>query len=293
MSGETDATRETVAILHPGEMGAAIGACLRAKGLRVIWASAGRSSASRRRAEEAGLEDAGGLAEALGACSIAFSVCPPHAALDLAREVASLGFRGLYIDANALAPASALEVGESVSAAGASYLDGAIIGPPPAGRSKARLYLSGAGAARMAALFSAGQLEALALDGPAGAASALKMCFAAWNKGTIALLAVIEALAAHHEVKDQLLAEWTRTDPEVIERLDRVSASARKAWRWSGEMEEIAATFEQAGLPGGFHQAAAQVYERLEGFKDSASPPSFEALRARLLANEAGRPGEE
>ena len=270
--------RVSIAVLHPGEMGAAIGARLRERGHRVAWASLGRGAASHRRATESGLEDAGSLRETLAGCSIALSVCPPHGALELAREVAALGFAGRYVDANAVAPATAQQIGAIVQAGGASFVDGGIIGPPPAGRSGARLFLAGEGASELAPLLSSGTFAAIALDGPVGAASALKACYSAWNKGSIAMLAAIRALACSHGVDDALLDEWRGSDPDVIRRLERVPASARKAWRWSGEMDEIAAAFRQSGLPSGFHEAAAEAYRLLEGFKDAGASPSFEEL---------------
>ena len=110
-------TKKTIAMLHPGEMGAAVGACLVRAGHRVVWASSGRSASTRARAKAAGLEDLSTLARAVEEAEVVFSVCPPHGALDLATEVAELGFDGLYIDGNAISPDTAREVGASVEAA--------------------------------------------------------------------------------------------------------------------------------------------------------------------------------
>jgi hypothetical protein len=127
-------------------------------------------------------------------------------------------------------------------------------------------------------------LQAIALDGEVGAASALKMAYAAWTKGSTALLAAIRALAQSEGVDASLLAEWKLSQAQLLRESDAVPAKVYKAWRWVGEMEEIAASFEAAGLPGGFHSAAAEIYSRLAAFKDSAAPPSLhevtEALRA-------------
>jgi 3-hydroxyisobutyrate dehydrogenase-like beta-hydroxyacid dehydrogenase len=264
-------------------MGAAIGACLAKRGLRVVWASAGRGAATRSRAKAAGLEDLGSLERALAAAEIVLSVCPPHGALALAREVAGLRFGGIYVDANAISPETARNVGRVVEKSGASFVDGGIIGPPPVEGGRSRMYLSGAPAKEVAALFAGSNMEAIPLEGPAGAASALKACYAGWTKGATALLAAIRALAEVEGVEAALLAEWKRSQPELQKRSEVVTVQARKAWRWIGEMEEIAASFEAAGLPGGFHLAAADIYRRLEGFKDGAAPPTLaeviEALR--------------
>ena len=273
---------KTVALLHPGEMGSAIGACLGGLGLRVVWASAGRSSATRSRAKAAGLEDLGQLERALAVADMVLSVCPPHGALALAREVAGHGFSGVYVDANAISPATVRNIARVVEAADATFVDGGIIGPPPIPGVNSRIYLSGGRARDVAALFAGTNLEAIPLEASAGAASALKACYAAWTKGATALLAAIRALATHEGVEGALLGEWKRSQPELPKRSEVVTAQARKAWRWVGEMEEIAASFEAAGLPGGFHLAAAELYRRLEGFKDGAGPPALAQVTAAI-----------
>ena len=272
----------TIAMMHPGEMGAAIGADLIARGHRVLCASAGRGALTRKRAQNAGLEDVETLARAAQAADIVFSVCPPHAALELARAVAACGFGGVYVDANAVSAATTREAGRVVEAAGASYVDAGIIGPPPNPGASVRLYLCGSRAGEIAALFEGCIMQAIALEGPVGAASALKVCYAAWNKGATALLAGIRALAAQEGVDAALLAEWKISLPDIPKRSETITVSARKAWRWIAEMEEIAASFEAAGLPAGFHLAAAEIYRRLEGFKDAAKPPALAEVTAAL-----------
>jgi 3-hydroxyisobutyrate dehydrogenase-like beta-hydroxyacid dehydrogenase len=273
---------KTIAVLHPGEMGAALGAGLAARGHRVMWASAGRSAATRKRAEHYGLEDVETLARAAQAADIVFSVCPPHAAPDLARAVAASGFGGVYVDANAVSPETTRALGQVIEAAGASYVDAGIIGPPPIPGASVRLYACGSRAGEIAPLFEGCIMQAIALDGPVGAASALKVCYAAWNKGATALLAAIRALARQEGVDATLLAEWNTSLPDIPKRSEAVSRNARKAWRWIAEMEEIAASFEAAGLPAGFHLAAADIYRKLESFKDAAEPPALAEVTAAL-----------
>ena len=275
--------KKTIALLHPGEMGAAIGAGLVANGQRVLWASAGRGTATRERAAKAGLEDAAMLARAVQSADIVLSVCPPHAAAELARTVAACGFAGVYVDANAVSPETSRTMGRLLEAAGASYVDAGIIGPPPVPGASVRLYLCGSRAAEIAPLFEGCIMRAIVLEGPVGAASALKVCYAAWNKGATAMLAGVRALAEREGVDAALLAEWNISMPDIPRRSEVVTLSARKAWRWIAEMEEIAASFGSAGLPEGFHLAAADVYRRLEGFKDAAKPPALAEIKAALL----------
>jgi 3-hydroxyisobutyrate dehydrogenase-like beta-hydroxyacid dehydrogenase len=273
---------KTIAMLHPGEMGAAVGAGLVARAHRVVWASAGRGASTRLRAQNAGFEDVETLEHAAQAADIVFSVCPPHAALELARAVAAFDFGGVYVDANAVSPETTRKVRRIVEAAGADYVDAGIIGPPPIPGTSVRVYLCGSRAGEIAPLFEGCTMQAIALEGPVGAASALKVCYAAWNKGATALLAGIRALAAQEGVDAALLAEWKISLPDISKRSEVVTVSARKAWRWIAEMEEIAASFEAAGLPAGFHLAAADIYRRLEGFKDAANPPTLAEVTAAL-----------
>jgi len=281
---------KTVALLHPGEMGSAIGACLGERGLRVVWASAGRSAATRARARAAALEDLGPLERALDVADIVLSVCPPHGALALAREVAGHGFTGVYIDANAVSPGTVRDIGRVLEAAEATLVDGGIIGPPPVAGASSRIYLSGGRAKDIAGLFAGSNLEAIPLEGPAGAASALKACYAAWTKGATALLADIRALAAAEGIDGALTREWGESQAGTEKRSEQVVGSARKAWRWISEMQEIAKSFESHGLPGGFHQGAAEIYRRLEGFKDH-NPASLAEVTDVLRQAGSADPG--
>ena len=272
-----------IGLLHPGEMGAAVGAAARLNGARVVWVSAGRGDATRARAAAAGLEDVGSLERLVAESGLILSVCPPAAAADVAREVAGLGFRGAYVDANAVAPDTTLRVGEIVAGSGAAFVDGGIIGPPPHRPGTTRLYLSGLGAADVAAQFTQGPLTAIALDHRIGAASALKMAYAGWNKGSQALLLAIRALAAREGVDEALVREWALSMPDLAKRTEQaVAGNTKKAWRFVGEMREIASTFASVGLPEGFHEAAAEIFERMAHWKDTPTPPTLAEVQKAL-----------
>jgi 3-hydroxyisobutyrate dehydrogenase-like beta-hydroxyacid dehydrogenase len=274
----------TIGVLHPGEMGGSVGAAARANASRVLWASEDRSAQTAERAAAAGLEDAKTLASLVAASDVILSVCPPHSARDLARRVAVHGFSGIYVDANAVAPETSREIGRVVEQRGATFVDGGIIGPPARARGTTRLYLSGEQAPRIAALFAEGPLEAIVVEGGPGAASALKMAYAAYTKGTSALLVGIRALAIHAGVEGALLTEWARSQGDVGARSERAAGeTARKAWRFTGEMAEIAATFDDAKLPNGFFLAAGKIYESLAGYKDTPGSPSVAEVAKALL----------
>lgn len=249
----------TVGLLHPGEMGAALGSALRGRGHDVLWASSGRSEATSGRAQTADLTDVGSVEALAERSEVILSVCPPHAASEVSGSAA--GAAGIFVDANAIAPPTARAI--AAERGDSQFVDGGIIGPPPRESRTTRLYLSGVGAAVVAELFEGTPVDARVLSETIGDASALKMTYAAWTKGTAALLLAINAVADAEGVHDALVEEWRLSLPELPEAVERAArASAAKGWRWVGEMEEIAATFAAAGLPDGFHLAAAEVFRR-------------------------------
>ena len=269
-----------ILLLHPGAMGASIGAALVGNGHEVAWLAEGRREATRQRAEKAGLNALATLAEGVRFAELAISVCPPEAAFEVAEAVTAAGFAGSYLDANAVAPATAERIAEIYAE---RYVDGGIIGPPAWREGATRLYLSGVGAQDVAALFAGSLVDARAVSANRTAASALKMCYAAFTKGSSALLLGVRALAEHNGVSAELLAEWDISQPGLRDRSEATAKSTSpKAWRFAGEMREIAATFAAADLPDGFHAAAAQLYARMADLKDVADADIHAVLEALL-----------
>jgi 3-hydroxyisobutyrate dehydrogenase-like beta-hydroxyacid dehydrogenase len=263
-----------VGLLHPGEMGAAVGALLSERGHEVFWRPQGRSKATARRARDAGLR----ATEHFDGVQVILSICPPHAALEVARSL--VGSRALVIDANAVSPATARAIG---SILGGIWVDGGIVGPPPRGAGTTRLYLSGTKAQEAAALFAGTSLEAVVLGSSPVAASTLKMAYAAWTKGTAALLIAIRATARATGIEEALLVEWARSQPDLAARSQSAAiAAATRGWRWAGEMDEIAATLAESGLPQGFHEAAADIFRRLP----QTTVPSLDEVIAALVATQ-------
>jgi len=252
-------------------MGASVAGALVAQGVTVIWASEGRSEQSRRRAEAAGLKDAGSLEKLATAADIIVCVCPPDKAGAVARAAAEASFGGLYVDANAVAPATARGIQAIVEAQSGSFVDGGIIGAPARAGGSTRLYLSGPEAARVAALFAGSDhLQAVVLGRETTTASALKMCYAAWTKATAALLLAVRAAAGAMGVEAALLAEWEHSQPDLVARMEAAGRAVPKAWRFAGEMQEIARAFAESDAAGaGFADAAAEVFGALAEFKDA------------------------
>jgi 3-hydroxyisobutyrate dehydrogenase-like beta-hydroxyacid dehydrogenase len=265
----------TIGLLHPGAMGAAVGATLRNGGHDVVWVGGGRSRDTRHRAEAAGLREVPTVGQLVREAEAIVSVVPPHAALDVARDVAGHGFGGMYLDANAISPIRSREVGSVVAPRGARYVDGGIVGRPPEERGTTWLHLAGPDASVAAALFAAGPLETNVLGDRVGDASALKVAFAAWTKGSAALQAAMLAYAEAAGVDDALREQWDHYEAGFLGgAAARAERTAAKAWRFEGEMHEIAAAFEAEGVPGGFHRAAAEVYRRLAAVGPEGLPPA-------------------
>ena len=276
-------TKEKLDILHPGEMGITIALAAQNTGHDVFWASEGRSSETRQRAQKLGLRDTNSLAKLCEFCKIIICVCPPSAAEHVASQVIEQGFGGLYIDANAVSPQRVLRIAKTMGEAGISFVDGSIIGGPAWKADTTRLYLSGREAGRAATYFSAGPLGVMNLGESIGKASALKMCYAAYTKGTTALLCAILAAAEANGIRDDLVREWSLSIPSLAEgAANRVRRVTSMAWRFSGEMEEIVATFGSVGIPTGFHSAAAEIFKQLAGFKGEETPELEQVLAALL-----------
>lgn len=258
-----------VGVLHPGQMGATFAAALVKGDRTVYWASSGRSKETLNRATEARLNDAGTLKALCSSCQFVFSICPPDQATALAEQVVDSGFNGTYVDCNAVSPSTAHRVSDIITQAGGRCVDGGIIGPPAIRAGTTRLYLSGESAVEVAALFENTVVDARVIGAETGAASALKMAYAGWTKGSMALLMTQYALARKEGVESALLEEWLLSQAGLEEKLRNSCAStAPKAWRFEGEMKEIADTLEQAGLPRAWFDAAAETYQRLSSFKN-------------------------
>ncbi|MCA1646533.1 MAG: DUF1932 domain-containing protein [Chloroflexi bacterium] len=261
----TTSTIKTVGILSPGEMGSGVGTVLHQHGLRVLTCLAERGPGSRERAVSAGLEDVADLPALVRQCDVLLSIVPPSVAGAVGDQVAAAlratGSTLLYVDCNAIAPTTANGIFRTIAAAGARFADAGIIGGPPT-RPGNRIFTSGPGSTECAALGQFG-LDIRVMTGDVGQASGLKMCYAAMTKGVQALGAELLVAARLLGVEQTLLAEQTQgADVTALRRfVERaLQTMPPKAYRWIGEMEEIARCFEDLGLPGRLMLGAADVY---------------------------------
>ena len=273
----------TVLLLHPGAMGSSLGDNLVENGHKVFWVSADRSEATEARAAQAGLTRTGSLTETITEVEVVLSVCPPESAIEVGCAIAETEFKGTYCDANAISPSTSQTL---LDIYGERYVDGGIVGPPARVHGHTRLYLSGTNAQQIADLFQSTRVQTEVLVNGPLSASAMKMCYAAYTKGTAALILGIRALAEHYGVSSTLQAEWSQSQNSLWDRSERIGpGSSRKAWRFAPEMREIAKTFDSAELPSGFHEAAAEIYSRMASLKQEESVETTTVLEFLLAEN--------
>jgi len=278
-----------IGFLHPGEMGTALAEVAKSNGALTYWASAGRSPGNVRRAQAAGIHDLFTLQALCDSCDIIVSICPPHAALDIAVAVKACGFSATYVDANAIAPSTAEKVADVVEARGATYVDAAVVGPPPNGKQLTTVYFSGNEARKVIGCFAAQSVEVRWLGPSRSQASALKMCHSAMSKGQLALLLSTIAAAEHYGVRSHLENLWgsrSSTRP-LLEEMSESARRSRKGWRFAGEMQEVAATLASAGLPTSIHQGASTVFQRCPSPETDPQLITISALIQQLLFPEA------
>jgi 3-hydroxyisobutyrate dehydrogenase-like beta-hydroxyacid dehydrogenase len=282
---------DLIAVIAPGEMGAGIGQRLRERGARVITSLAGRSAASGTRAERAGMVAASSDDEIVTA-EIVLSVVPPKDAAGLAQRlkpaIARAAKKPIYVDCNAVAPQTALEIGAILDGSGAHYVDGGIIGAPPTPTTPgARLYVSGERAREVTRLSNYG-LDTRFLDGPIGAASALKMSYAGITKGFTAVSAFMMLGATRAGCAAELHKELAESQAPLLAWLGRqMPKMPPKAYRWVAEMEEIGVFLD--GIPDGraSYDGFARLYEFVAEAQAARSPDDAVAQLDGFCATES------
>ncbi len=252
----------TVGLLHPGRMGAGIAAQIMANGHPVLWCPDGRSPVTHRRAKDAGLSPAP-LEQLLADSEIVLSICPPAVAEEIATTVAGIGYRGIYVETNAISPARLHRIAARFTDAGAAVIDGCIFGSPPGGQPPARFYLAGVPAAsrRVADLFTGSLAEPVLLGEHPGQASALKMAFASFQRTSRTAAALAHALADDHGITEALLTEAQRMPRDILANRDFLLSVAARAWRWAPEMHEVASTLSAQHLPADLALATADILQ--------------------------------
>jgi len=254
-----------VGVLGLGAMGAGVAGDLKASGFDVVSTAAGRSGRSRERAAVAGVRLVDDLSAVVGAADTFLSIVPADQAEPLAEAVAGVlnGKPLHYIDCNSITPAKSARIAKLISSAGGIYSDGGIIGPPPGGKVKTRLYVSGPHADVLAALQS-DRMPVIRLGDGITQATEMKVLFSAANKGAVALLANIMAAAAKVGLADRVAGELDSVKPGLMAVLRSAAPDLDdKALRWAIEMEDLAQGLADLDAHPGYHSAAAEGYRRL------------------------------
>lgn len=257
---------ETIGIVAPGAMGAAIARRLGEKGAKVLTLLEGRSAATRERAEAVGMVGVD-LATLVGA-QVVLSVVPPAEARVLAEQLSSAmagsAHKPIYVDCNAVDATTVKQIGAVVEASGAPFVDAAIIGlPPKPGEKGPTFYFSGPSAPELASLATLG-LETRLIDGPIGAASALKMSYAGITKGIAAVASAMILAASRAGASDALYDELAASQPQLLQRFKvTLPDMFPKAYRWVAEMREIAVFAGEDAAAAGLYDSAAQLYDAI------------------------------
>jgi 3-hydroxyisobutyrate dehydrogenase-like beta-hydroxyacid dehydrogenase len=259
--------KPSVAIVAPGSMGAGVARRLAEHGVRVVTSLTGRSAASQKRAKEAGM--LGVSTEALVDVDLLLSIVPPANALSFAEQTAfalkSARRKPVFVDCNAVSPATVRHIHAVIAATGAEFIDAGIIGFPPVPGAKdgPHFYASGEPAAKLKILRKYG-LDVRVLEGPVGTASALKMAYAGISKGHIAIFAAMVLAATRSGSAEALRQELSEADADLLASMsDRVPRMFTKAWRWAPEMQEIAEFAREDAIAHELWTNISQLYERL------------------------------
>ena len=259
-------TVKTVGVMSPGDMGSGVGGVLVRSGLRVITSLEGRSEASRSRALEQGIVDVGSLDDVVTASDLILSILVPSEALafteSVGESIVRTGSQVAFADCNAVSPVTGVKIGEIISAAGGMFIDAGIIGGSPRTGAVPRFYASGEYAMILAELDGKG-ISVPVMGGGVGRASGLKMVYAALTKGSAALHASTLMTAKSLGLFDDLIRELEESQPATLNAMNRVNSISAQAFRWIGEMEEIASTFKDAGITPDIHTGAAETFQKI------------------------------
>ncbi|KAA1283431.1 MAG: NAD(P)-dependent oxidoreductase [SAR202 cluster bacterium] len=257
----------TVAIMSPGDMGHAVGQVLSESGIDVITCTDGRSQRTKNLAEMAGLRQVATLEDMVIQADLVLSIMVPSKAMSFVREISphfeSSKTPTYFADCNAVSPQSALAMAEVINQAGGKFIDGGIIGTAPTKGDTPRFYVSGPDASVVMELDGRG-IIVKAIGNKVGQASGIKMCYAALTKGTNTLHVALLTAASRMGLTDDLRKEFEFSQKSHLAAMEKgISRLPANAHRWIGEMEEIAATFENLGVTPNFHKGAAEIYKML------------------------------
>lgn len=283
---------ETIGIIAMGEMGSAVARRLRERGATVVTSLAGRSAASAARAEKAGAIPVAADEEFVKQSGFILSIVPPGDAVALAQRLAPAikraGRKTVYVDCNAVSPQTAERIGDALAGTGCIYVDAGIIGPPPSATARTIFYASGEGAKDFARLGDYG-LAVRVMDGPNGAASAMKLSYAGITKGCTAIGSAMMLGSTRGGTADALLQELSESQPMLLNWMRGfVGRMPPKAYRWVAEMEEIAQFQGDDPAARDMYLAIARFYGQIAAVFDARKPDDAIAQLEAFCAEREG-----
>ena len=256
----------TIGVMSMGDMGSGVASVLKQNGFNVITSLENRSNDSVIRAKENKITDIGSLRNLVEKSDVILSILVPSYALNFAEEVSSIltdsKSKKIFVDCNAISPNTSETISNIIVESNGVFIDGGIIGGSPRSGEKPRIYISGEYANLIQDL-SSEDVEFINMNSDIGAASGLKMTYAAITKGTAALYAASLMTAEHFGLLENLLDELSYSQPKVFDSIKTVNSISAKAFRWIGEMEEIADTFSLSKNSEKIHQGAADTFRKI------------------------------
>ncbi len=259
---------KTIGILSPGDMGHSVGKEFKENGFSIVTCLKGRSTLTKKYANDAGFLCLKTYKEVLEESDIVFSILPPKKSFSLAtqigKEMAKLKSKPIYVDCNAISPKNTNKINKIIVEAGCDFIDSGIIGPPPRNTNTTKFYVSGLQLNKLKELETK-RIKICPIGRDIGRASAMKMCYASLTKGTRALHAAVITVAEKHGLTEELKKEFLFSQKDIYKMMKNTQPRLPSvAGRWIGEMEEIADTFKEQGISPFFHLAAASIYQMMK-----------------------------
>lgn len=258
----------TIAIMSPGNMGSAVGKFLAEGGFDVVSCLAGRSDFTKNRAHECGFRDAGSIEEMVEAADLVLSILDPAKAEEIAVEIAgamtATGSDLIFADCNATSPSTALRLNGIIEGAGGRFVDVGILGGAPTRKENFPDFCTSGHDADLLLPLDGKGVHILKVGDEIGAGSAIKICNGAWNKGAFALYTAVMMAAEHYGFTETLRGRLPGSQAGTVDKLDEaINRLPSLSGRYIGEMDQVAETFASIGMPGGFHQASAELFRML------------------------------
>ncbi len=259
---------ERIGILSIGEMGYHWARVLTSHGVRVLTYAQDRSETTRKRAENVGVECVPSLKALVTGADLVVSIVVPFAAKRVAAKIAKAAAQAgvanlLYLDANAISPMTAGQIGNILARGNVEFVDGCIIGSAAKIDKGAVIYVSGPQASRLEEL-KAGGLTVKVLGPAVAQASAFKVVYAGLTKGLQGLFVELLMGAQRFGLLDEIIKRYEESFPGLLDKIAPSIIGLRiHAGRRAEEMVELRQTFNHHGMKAFMAPAAQKVLQAI------------------------------